>query len=256
MDRDDFYNKILMLHEEGAVYGFDLIYGLPGDTYSGFCKSLDFALSLRPNHLDIFPLAVLKGTELYEEAEDFHLNWNREKPYTVYDTPDFSAGDMEKARRLAEACNIFYNKGEAVPWFYLIPDALETSPSQLLEEFADFLKENNSALPEGTGKADLPAIVELQTGFVSNIFRKEGREREGKAAVDIIRWMSGISYLLGREDLESLTVDFSFNINQLVENIEMGIDSLDELASFTEMTPCRGKLEKTEKEVVLRIIES
>ena len=60
----DFIRRITLLNEAGAIFGFDLIYGLPGDTLEGFRESLEFALSLYPNHLDIFPLALLPGTRL------------------------------------------------------------------------------------------------------------------------------------------------------------------------------------------------
>jgi len=69
----DFRKKIGLLNSSGAVFGFDLIYGLPGDTLQGFAASLDFALSLYPNHLDIFPLAVLPGTALAKRSDAIGL---------------------------------------------------------------------------------------------------------------------------------------------------------------------------------------
>jgi coproporphyrinogen III oxidase-like Fe-S oxidoreductase len=50
LDRGLFASKIGLLNEEGAVFGLDLIYGLPGDDPDGFRSSLDFALSLYPNN--------------------------------------------------------------------------------------------------------------------------------------------------------------------------------------------------------------
>ena len=67
-DPDDFCKRVSMLNESGAVFGFDLIYGLPGDSLAGFRRSIDFAIALYPNHLDIFPLAVLPGTPLAGRA--------------------------------------------------------------------------------------------------------------------------------------------------------------------------------------------
>ncbi len=246
-DRDDFHDKILMLHEEGAVYGFDLIYGLPTDTYEGFCRSLDYALSLRPNHLDIFPLAVLKGTDLYDQAENFKLNWRKEEPYTVHSTPDFPAEAMEKARKLAEACDIFYNRGEAVPWFYMVLELLEIKPSVFLEAFAGFLHSNT---PSG-----LLETAELQIKFIGELFAEYGRERESKAAADIIHWMSGTSHLIRNGEIDSLFMKFNFNIKQLLDTIEMGIDNLEELSFFADEGPFTVKLVKSHGEVFPLIIE-
>ena len=250
IDRDDFYSKILFLHEEGAVYGFDLIYGLPGDSYAGFKNSLDFALSLRPNHLDIFPLAVLKGTDLYTKAEGFGIKWREEEPYTVKQTPGFPPEDMEKAKNLSEACNLFYNKGKAVPWFYIILDALDISPSGFLELFGKYMREKQYK------SSVLPETSQFLSEFLRDIFKQSGLEKEGLAAGDIVMWMNGISYLMESEEADSIILDFNLDIESIISNMDMGIDSLEELAFFAGNIPCRGELIKTGGEVTLRIIES
>ena len=71
IDTVKFAEKISLLNSAGAIFGLDLIYGLPGDTPDGFKESLNYALRLQPNHLDIFPLAVIPGTALYDQAESF-----------------------------------------------------------------------------------------------------------------------------------------------------------------------------------------
>lgn len=81
IDPEDFEKKVFLLHEAGAVYGFDLIYGLPGDSFDGFCASLDFVMGFIPNHVDIFPLAVLPGTRLQETAPSFDLEYQSTAPY-------------------------------------------------------------------------------------------------------------------------------------------------------------------------------
>ncbi len=254
-NRRDFYDKILLLHEAGAVYGFDLIYGLPGDTYDGFCESLDFALSLRPNHLDIFPLAVLKGTELYNTAAKYNIVYSASNPYTVLHTPGFSEHDIKKAEKLARACSLFYNRGEAVPWFSMFLEALDETPSSLLTDFSMYFEKNKLEHID----FDMISILEitvLQKDYIYSRFTEKSLEREGSAAADIIQWFNGISFLNAHEMETSLTLDFNFNIETMIENIEMGIDSLEELAHFTEMTSCRGKLYKDGGEVFTRIIES
>ncbi len=135
-----FQAKLLHLHQAGATYGLDLIYGLPGDTLQGFLDSLDFALGLAPNHLDLFPLSVLPGTRLAETAPSFGLEHLPRVPYTVLSSPTFSATDMAEAARLARACDRLYNEGKAVPWFGLLLGAMEMAPSELIRRFADRLE--------------------------------------------------------------------------------------------------------------------
>ncbi|MFA6823442.1 MAG: radical SAM protein, partial [Geobacter sp.] len=82
-DREDFRRKVMLLNDSGATFGFDLIYGLPGDTLDRFREGLNFALSLYPNHLDIFPLSVLPGTAVSNKAASIGLQHLPEPPYTL-----------------------------------------------------------------------------------------------------------------------------------------------------------------------------
>jgi acetyl-CoA carboxylase biotin carboxylase subunit len=92
-----------MLNKEDLSFGLDLIYGLPGDSLAGYRKSLDFALSLYPNNLDLFRLSVLPGTALRDRAEELGLKYQSEAPYEVISTPEFSAADLAAAETAAAA---------------------------------------------------------------------------------------------------------------------------------------------------------
>ncbi|MBQ6779829.1 MAG: DUF4080 domain-containing protein [Treponema sp.] len=136
LDKKIFVRNIGYLNEAGVTFGFDLIYGLPGDTYAGFCKSIDFALSLYPNNLELFCLSVLPGTTLHDDAAGFGMEWEQMPPYHVLKTPQFSERDLSKAEKLARAVNLFYNDGRAVPWFNTMLFPLHKKPSAFFEEFA------------------------------------------------------------------------------------------------------------------------
>jgi radical SAM superfamily enzyme YgiQ (UPF0313 family) len=122
-------------------FGLDLIYGLPGDTLAGYRKSLDFALSLYPNNLDLFRLSVLPGTILFEKAAEYGLKTNGKAPYMMISTPDFSAADLAKAEKLSRGTEIFYNQGRAVAWFNQVLYPLKMRPSIFLDEFAAWLRD-------------------------------------------------------------------------------------------------------------------
>lgn len=52
----------------------DLIAGLPGDTYEGFCRSLDTAVGLAPENITVHSLTVKRSSALYSqlsEMEDY-----------------------------------------------------------------------------------------------------------------------------------------------------------------------------------------
>lgn len=133
--KEKFTAKIQLLNEAGAIFGLDLIYGLPGDNYTGFKESMDFALSLQPNHLDIFPLAVLPGTVLADKERDLGITRQTQPPYTVIKTESFSKEDMKKAESLTEACNYVYNRGKSTGWLLPVTSTLGLSFTDFFEKF-------------------------------------------------------------------------------------------------------------------------
>ena len=135
-DKKLFTKNIGILNQEGVIFGFDLIYGLPGDTFEGFKKSIDFALNLYPNNLETFCLSVLPGTTLAEEAISLGLDFQKNAPYHVIKSKSFSQKEIEKSEELSHACNVFYNQGRAVPWFISICKVCHKRPVVLLEDFS------------------------------------------------------------------------------------------------------------------------
>lgn len=240
IDRHDFVEKIGYLNEYGVVFGLDLIYGLPGDTLKGFKESINFALSLLPNHLDIFPLAVLPGTQLGDKANldaetagGLSLNYHHQPPYTVISTPDFSETNMAEAKKLASACDLFYSKGKAVPWFIPVTDAMGLSPVELLEAFYNYLEidssintylknyiiEEKGSFSTNNGdfvnklQIDDPNLIEkLQLDFVKWMFLEHEQEYFVSLAEDLITYNHAYSRVL-------LSGDFLAQVPQEVDNL-------------------------------------
>jgi hypothetical protein len=255
IDPDDFEAKVLLLHEAGATYGFDLIYGLPGDTLEGFHLSLDFALSLAPNHLDIFPLSVLPGTRLHETAPGFGLRYLQEVPYTVLASPTFSEADLGSAARVAKACDLLYNQGKAVPWFGMFLEALALRPSELFLRFANFLETHAN-----------PDVTALQVAFFRTCF---DQPTLAAVAADIVTYFGYSGALLeaaakGPQDrsdspmeqrVESpLPATFSHDPQQLLELLQSGITDLEHLASVLAQQPCQALLYIEGGETHLRMV--
>ena len=175
LDKKRFVKNIGFLNDEGVIFGFDLIYGLPGDNYNGFCESIDFALSLYPNNLELFCLSVLPGTDLHDAAAGFGLEWEKVPPYHVLKTPKFTEKDLEKCANLAFATNLFYTKGRAVAWFNSVLYVLQEKPSVFLRKFEEFLG------------ADSFEIEELQLSFVKKRFAEKHLDKFFPAAEDLIK---------------------------------------------------------------------
>ncbi|MDR3670902.1 MAG: B12-binding domain-containing radical SAM protein [Holophaga sp.] len=257
-DRNDFEAKILLLHQAGASYGFDLIYGLPGDTLQGFRASLDFALGLMPNHVDIFRLSVLPGTRLRETAPGLGLAFQPGNPYQVLSAPGFDGADLDRAERLARACDLFYNQGRAVPWFAILLAALDIGPSECFARFQDYLEAN-----PGTD------VTELQSGFVLAAFRDDPNPALGRVAADIATYF-GRSGALAEADLEAdppagaagplrmnpraCFARFHHDPRALLDQLAAGITELEDLTFMLPPLPCEAVLFMHQGEPALRTL--
>jgi len=165
-NKTQFVKNINILNQEGVIFGFDLIYGLPGDNLAGFCNSIDFALNLMPNNLELFCLSVLPGTDLFDAAKGYGLVFQEEAPYHVIETPGFSKADMGSASKIAAACNVFYNKGRAVPWFTSLMKALQIKPSKFFKDFIAWYESKKCNFAPKNGKK--LSIEELSLACVSH----------------------------------------------------------------------------------------
>jgi hypothetical protein len=182
---DEFSRKIALLNQAGAVFGFDLIYGLPGDSMDGFSASIDFALLLYPNHLDIFPLAILPGTVLATKADDYGLCYLKDPPYTLQSSPTFPAGDMQDAASLAAACDIFYSRGKAVAWFNSLRTPSGLSPSSFLRAFQSWLVDGKGCPVTESDMSDQD-IWQAQRAFITRLYTEIGLCKLLPAALDQI----------------------------------------------------------------------
>jgi len=188
IDTVKFAEKISLLNQAGAIFGLDLIYGLPGDTPAEFKESLNYALGLQPNHLDIFPLAVIPGTALYDNAESFSLNCLKDAPYTLISSPGFSESEMDQAESLKNACEIFYNRGGATGWMFMALETLDIDPADFLSDFAVHLSSCEQPL-----KLTKEEITVMQASFVKEQFIRHNKKNLFPVMEDIIKIHSALN---------------------------------------------------------------
>ncbi len=267
LDLRVFSDRIGLLNREGVVFGFDLIYGLPGDSLQRFRKTLDFALSLYPNSLAIFPLAVLPGTRLAARAGGLGLRHLPRPPYTLLESPAFPAADLQAARRLAAACDIFYSRGKAVAWFNGIVGALGMTPAGFLQLFADWLGEKGKLDLAETDLQD-EEIWQMQRAFLAHLFKKMKLKRLLAAALDFVDYHYCYAAALmapvperpsprahGRIDLlkrplaraaSTRLAVFTYEIGELLEWGEPDLPRIcsaqEPVGSFAVIYPCSGRV--------------
>ncbi|MEJ2201475.1 MAG: radical SAM protein [Desulfuromonadaceae bacterium] len=190
-DPEKFTRRIHLLASEGVTFGFDLIYGLPGDDYAGFCRSLNFALTLAPNHIDIFPLAVLPGTRLHQDVARFGLRAQAEPPYEILQSDSLSPVELEDCRLLAAATDLFYNTGRAVGFFLALVKATGMDAVGLLQDFTQWLLAGERCSRERLLDTQVwrpEEALRLQEQFLTELFKRRQLLELLPAVLDLLRY--------------------------------------------------------------------
>ncbi len=242
LEKGLFASRIGLLNDEGAVFGLDLIYGLPGDRLEGWFQSLDFALGLYPNNLDLFRLAVLPGTELWDRAAELGLDHDHDAPYLVRSTPLFPAAALDKAERLSRAADLFYNKGRAVAWFNQVLSPLGVRPSIFLDDFARFMERVPQAeLADYLDPANPVGLETLQLAYLDARFEEAEMEYLLPAIWDTVRFHGA----WGRALVEGIATDIEFYYDP---DEVLGPDALDleTFVSLADRSSGRYRMEPTE----------
>ncbi len=102
-DLQRFLHGTRLLKQRNIVPQIDLIIGLPGDDIEGFGRSVDF-VARHDIHDDVqvFPLAVLPGTDFRRYSRELGLVYEAHPPYVCTESPGFSPEDMLMALDTAE----------------------------------------------------------------------------------------------------------------------------------------------------------
>ena len=236
-----FASKIRLLNDAGAVFGLDLMYGLPGDSLAGFQESLDFALYLLPNHLDIFPLAVLPGTRLYEQREEFKLECGQDPPYLLRGHPTFPVGEMAEAEKLARACKVFYSDGRAVPWFLAVLKPLHMPPSSFLAGFD---------APRDKAVMEHKHIEALQCAYVAQVYGKKNRTDLLPAVLDIIRYHGAWARAFAENQNTIMELSYSLLSIESPETLD-----IEYFCKHNGKHPCKAEIFPTERGPAARILK-
>jgi hypothetical protein len=115
-----FLAGVALLKERGISATIDLIAGLPGDNLAGFKRSVDFIVENDlQQDVQVFPLAVLPGTDFRARSRALGLIFEPEPPYPVLATPSFSGENLLEAFDYAEArldVNLYPMPGLDIAW--------------------------------------------------------------------------------------------------------------------------------------------
>ncbi|MCI8799213.1 MAG: B12-binding domain-containing radical SAM protein [Lachnospiraceae bacterium] len=119
----------------------DLIAGLPYENYESFGRSFDRVYRMRPEQLQLGFLKVLKGSEMWERAEEYGIVYRAQPPYEVLYTRWLSFEDVLKLKRIEEMVEIYYNSGQFTHTLPFLEKAF-SNPFVMYEKMAEFYGEN------------------------------------------------------------------------------------------------------------------
>lgn len=90
----------------------DLIAGLPYEGMTSFERSFNDVFGLRPDQLQMGFLKVLKGSYMYEHAQDYGLIYHDKPPYEVLYTKWLSYQEILELKKVEEMLEVYYNSGQ------------------------------------------------------------------------------------------------------------------------------------------------
>ena len=118
----------------------DLIAGLPYEDYGSFAKSFDQVYRMKPDQLQLGFLKVLKGSEMWERAEEYGIRYLEQPPYEVLYTRWLSYEEVLKLKRIEEMVELYYN---SMQFTHTIPflERAFAGPFAMYEALALFYEE-------------------------------------------------------------------------------------------------------------------
>lgn len=108
-DAEKFSSGVKLLLQNHIKVLCDLMIGLPGDNFFRFLNSVKFIFGLRPNVIIFSTLHVIPGTELYNKANKFKMEFDDNPPHYILSTYSFPFEEIRKAEIMAESLAKEYN---------------------------------------------------------------------------------------------------------------------------------------------------
>ncbi|NVN98521.1 MAG: DUF4080 domain-containing protein [Geobacteraceae bacterium] len=111
-DLEKVFANVRSLKEETSVtVHLDLVAGLPGEDLQGFGRSLEKVLALMPDHIQIEPLKMLKGTAIRKSARDNGYSFSPYPPYRILKNRWLTFEEICRIESTSEAVEDIYNSG-------------------------------------------------------------------------------------------------------------------------------------------------
>lgn len=118
----------------------DLIAGLPFEGYDSFVNSFNDVYRLKPEQLQLGFLKVLKGSEMYEKAEEYGIVYNSKPPYEILYSKWLPYEYVLRLKRIEEMVELYYNSNQFTATIPVLELHFAT-PFAMFEALAEFYEQ-------------------------------------------------------------------------------------------------------------------
>ena len=119
----------------------DLIAGLPFEDYQRFQQSFNDIYALHPQQLQLGFLKVLKGSYMYEHAQEYGPVYRSRPPYEVMASKWVSYDEMLEIRLVEEMLELHYNSGQFLTYLAVLEWKYD-STFQMFLDMGHFYREH------------------------------------------------------------------------------------------------------------------
>lgn len=221
-------SQILQIATEKKIPVYtDLIWGLPGESLSGFLKSIDKVVDVGIPSINIHPLEVIPGTKFFEEIEKFGLELLTSKEHSqelVLSHPRMSITDHQRGVVIIHAHHLFHTFKTCHFVNRYLDLTLDIKHSQVCEAFLGYVEENNERA--------ISTEAQLLRDKIFKGFTTAGR-RQGANIGETIN-MIAYAFWDHRKAAEELLLDFyhEFLSTSLGKNSAEQWEKIHELLRF------------------------
>ena len=119
----------------------DLIAGLPYETYKIFKNSFNYVHNLKPDMIQLGFLKMLKGTQIYNQIEEYEYKFTDYQPYEVLSNQFISFKEIYKLKEIEKILNYYYNSRKFKNSINFIITNYYSSSFELYEDIRDYYRE-------------------------------------------------------------------------------------------------------------------
>lgn len=256
-DIEKMKSKIQKLRAKTKCYlHLDVLGGLPFDSYSDFCKSLDDVASLKPEDIQISLVKVLHGTPyeyMANQSKQFH--YMSEPPYTILRTQWLKPDEAVMISMISKLYEGIGNTGRFnLSIEYIVNNAFDSSYSKFYENLVVFWKNHKYLFynfsPENTVKHLKTYVQELfnsenHINLVESILEHE--LRIALKAPNADNWSLPIDYTPSKKPqykLQQNLKGYWYKINPLSSDYNSALANYPVIYSFTRTPEGKPEIER------------